>query len=493
MTTSVAGQNLEPSSPAGERDSRQPTILVTLLKIAIAIALFRMLMAGLHGIDILGDSARYRPDQPGESALSLMGWWDGRSPGFTVQLVNALPGWLTASIQGLVAGIAWGLCALTAAASARGRAGSIALFTLISLWGIAPWFEAWDTAAMTESLTYSGAAVAVGGAFLVVAPRADQRLNSLFALNHCGELFLFGGVILLMCTRSSAVTLWAPFVLGVWWLARKCKTSTVSSPVAKRLSIALVAVFAAAAVFTGLQAQQSAAWWAQNRMGLRGNNVEYQQLASRSGMPDCPDLTQLMNNPDWSQRMNQIRTVQCPGLEQWWDGGGVGALAELTSLPNLTISRYLDDIKAQWTPSIDANSWTFWSGWIDPHIGPELNDLLGLNGALALLCISGSLCYAGFVVVRLKGRRGDRIGALAPLAVLGWFYLAVAVYSVGTYLENADDVRRVSMPATALVPVATLLALAMSWASLRTRTPTLSGTADLPGSATTELTQPVPR
>ena len=415
------------------------------------VTAIRVILSCAHGLDVYSDSARYRainsqpPLQTVDSALHIL-----------VSLVNLLPGFWTVAIQSAVAGLAWGFAGLVAAGDCRTRWRSIAGFTAVIGFSLLPWIQVWDTAALTESFTLSGCVLVVAGAYLCTATTTTSPITDRFA--SAGIAALWSGSILAMCSNAIVVLYVLPLALGVWLFARFLrKRGTSRSPRLASGWWALGVLALGIMCFITMIAQSvSIDWWyAQNRLAARGTPA-YIQVAESDGMPACPQLMQLLDSspPDLA-RVDQLRQMDCPGLSQWFQSGGLSPWTQLRTMPIETADNYIADIHDQWAPPWTGDGWSILgqqdNAWFINWYRAVPQILLAIN----LLAMALMACLAWLD----RAATSRRLALNAPSLVYLWMLALTACYCVATWLQDPMEISRHALPATSMLTVGALIAV----------------------------------
>ncbi len=471
--------------------NHEQRLLKSLLTVALILLAARTVIALLHGMDTTGDSGRYRASLTGQSIFDLLGWWNGRSPGFAAQLLNLLPAPLTAAIQAAFAGTAWGFAALTSAAAFRSRIGMITSFALVSLLGISPWVQSYDSTILTESLIISGSVMALAAAFLLCSPRMRQ-MWSIHRLtqprsNRMSLLALLIGTTVPICAKASLWFFVIPIALLAIWLAVPLSLVVLQRRTAVKATAYLLIIGVTALTFSLLQSNAEATWYAQNRMAARGT-PDYIALAKEHGMPTCPELDNYLANTEPTlDRVDGLREIDCPGLTEWWASGGVTPQAAVLSIPGTTLRLYLDDIRRQWTP--DLGEWTVWSQWTDTR--PTAANAVNRWKKSASLSSRDVLIVGLFAaaVLALRTRRlppGAKRFVNAPLALMAGIIGIGGVYTVITWLQDAMEPSRHAIPFTILAILIVGFGISAALAGKH------DGVQDLAADSNEQLSDPAP-
>lgn len=469
------------TAPRHDQWAVSPTLWQRLIAVVIVLAAVRGLLAALHGLELYPDSTRYRFTTDQLSSLQ-----EGNDAlHFLVTLVNLLPAPLTAGIQGLVAGIAWGFVALVVAGGARTRLLAVTGAGLVLLLSVMPWIQQWDTAALTEAFMFSGCLIAVAGGFLCVNPYARSMFGKRSVQVAAGALI--GGSVFAICSHGVVVVLLAPFAVGVWWFSRRLGLIP-GHRIGTRLVIGILAIVSLAAAVTSVaQADDISGWYAQNRFALRGDPA-YWEFAQAHGMPSCPELIRELKTADENVRMELARTPPCPAVAEWFDQGGVSPLAELTGLPGRTLSTYVGDLNNQWTPPM-LPTWSIVNA-SDPTGAINWVKVFTLVPIVILLLNAIAIAVIVTAAIRLRDAVGQRITTLAPGIVYAWLLALGAGYCVVTWLQDPMEINRHALPATISVSVAALLVIAhLAFVKVgdRSSEPTADPPLDEPGRAVGNL------
>jgi hypothetical protein len=421
------------------------------VRLAIASGVARIVVAVLWGPSFSNDADRYTQLDGGGVAID----WTGSlgSPAPLTQIVWHLPHDLAITVQGTVAGAAWGLLAVVIANFAdRWRWASLVAFLTIGVtW--TPMLLTFDAMPLTDSL-------ALAGASLVLAVTIDRVVARQPVMTQtAGEVLAVSGLLMSIASRPVNVIALAPLAfMTVVWCSRGLARRRLLAAGALSI-VSLYAVGLTANSETGTNEENRA----QNRLAMRAS-AAYLAAATDMGMPECSSLShddlirgaeasytsigigpirqQLILPGDQDARDDALRAVKkadCPELHLWTASGGFDTLGPVWRAPVSHIRLFLLDQVGLFTPYSHDERVPIGLRLVDP-----------------VIWLSASLVAAGVALrrwfARLRGHQ-SRLGWGRPEAVIGGVTaFSWLLHQIVNWLADPLDMARHFLPVTTMLP-----------------------------------------
>ena len=383
----------------------------------VVLAAVRAVVASSGPAGISPDSSRYR--NPSDPLLAFR--FDlANGPGQLVQVVFLFPLPLALALQAVLAALIWGWAALVAT-----RDLAWPWFWIVLGFGLSPWWLVWDSRVLTEALTLAGIALFASGAGRWMAGR------------HAALPMVAGAAIALL-SRPLVV----PLVLGILIVACIVRRRVPGPRTTGALLVALLLLAGVQSVVFG-RALATYDWLpepvtllshqASDRVAARGRLPGYLELAAASGMPNCPQVSDLAAGFEGS---TALRRLPCPGIPEWLDRGGLAWWKELALNPGPTLTEATTGawVRESWW-LYGSETWRpIMVRWIRERIDLVMWAVLGAS-VVALLrpgrgwtgraaVTVGTAAFA-LVMIMVDGLENWRhilpaLAVLLPFAVAGW-------------------------------------------------------------------------
>lgn len=425
---------------------------------AIGCLLARFAVTIAAGPAFADDSTRYVSARQFVLDIDLWGIDGQASP--LVQTVWTLPANLALVVQALVSGFAWLMLAVVGLRR-LGRSPWAMAYSVV-LMVLAGWPVVWayDTFALTESMSISGSVLCVAGAFGILFSQSPAACPDRF-----WTVFLCGYLIAMTARPVNAVLLLPLCLVVLISRRRQDKRATVT---AGSLLVIGVTLYGGVLLFNASHSDMET-FRAVNRLAWRSSDA-YVKAAEKNGLGFCDESQrqQLLENyegayeyrtaglltfrrlggerqPQVAFAREYLRALPCPAVQDWLGSGQSSALRIALADPLEMLRQYGLDLA-----SVLRTSAPRYSLGLPSEAGRLFYPLANLS-LLVLL--------SGRVVRTLCRKTGGRDTPLAPVVALGVLLLSALAHSFATWAVDAMEVGRHFLPTPAVLGPALLLGL----------------------------------